>query len=671
MNILLLIIPLAPIAALLLLFGLKNRLTPKTAGIMYVAGTFISLIATLILTNSKISIETLWLKTGALSLTVGLSLDHLSYLMAILVTSIGLLVGIYSIGYMEEETDQVRFYSILSFFIAAMLTLVLSNTFILLFIAWESVSIASFLLIGFRFWENTAGKSALTALLTTKVGDVGLFLGVLLAISISGTNNISLFLHGIGSLPTGILTVLALLFFLGAMGKSAQLPLSLWLPGAMVAPTPVSALLHSATMVASGVYLLVRFAPLFARAPLAMTIILIVSAITALLASLIATSQMNLKRILAWSTIAQLAEMMIGFAVGSPLAAIFLLTTQAIFKSTLFLTAGAIDRASGSLFIDKLGGLAKKLPVVAFAFTASALALSGIPPFSGFWSEEKILSQAVFTSPWLGVLYIILIFLAGVYIARAGTAVFLSRKNFAPVEDIKKISLWIQIPLVVLGISSIIAGWLLSGMIGKFIGLNQVVDIPRIWSIMAVSGGIGGLVLGFLKVKQSGPVPGLSRVTNLIEPFLAKIIQFPVLAAFLLNSLIQRFEIFLDYLASSVSRAAFGAALGNNQVENFLDNATHSASVAAFSTAYELGNNGMESLLDNATRSASVAAFSAAYGHDKIETWFDKATYGFAESIEWAGERARSIQSGKLYLYILSILLGTVFLIFIILFFYK
>jgi NADH-quinone oxidoreductase subunit L len=151
--------------------------------------------------------------------------------------------------------------------------------------------------------------------------------------------------------------------------------------------------------------LLVRFAPLFARAPLAMTIILIVSAITALLASLIATSQMNLKRILAWSTIAQLAEMMIGFAVGSPLAAIFLLTTQAIFKSTLFLTAGAIDRASGSLFIDKLGGLAKKLPVVAFAFTASALALSGIPPFSGFWSEEKILSQAVFTSPWLGVLY--------------------------------------------------------------------------------------------------------------------------------------------------------------------------------------------------------------------------------------------------------------------------
>ncbi len=327
---------------------------------------------------------------------MGLRLDGIAYAAALLVAGISLPVLVYSTAYTAGEEGVPRFFAGMSFFVGAMLTLVLADSLLLLYAAWEWVGLASWLLIGFRFREEEARRAARKAFLVTRIGDSGFLLAWLLVLTTFGSTDLGALLTAAGDgMPDGLGTLLPLLFFFAAVGKSAQLPLSAWLPPAMAGPTPVSALIHSATMVAAGVFLVLRLWPLFAASPAALQVILWIGGVTALLAALAATVQYDLKRVLAWSTISQLGEMMLALGLGAPLAAAWHLGTHAAFKSTLFLAAGAVEHGGGGRDLRCMGGLAKRLPWSAVAFAVAAVALAGIPPFSGFWSEDAILAAAV------------------------------------------------------------------------------------------------------------------------------------------------------------------------------------------------------------------------------------------------------------------------------------
>lgn len=347
---LLLLVPLAPLLTALVLLGWGPKLAGRGAWLSVLAAAA-SLGSLLFLSGQAPGFSTVWLETGGLSLTLGLSLTPLSWLVALLVAGAGVLVTFYAAGYIADEPDRARFDTALSFFIGAMLTLVLSNSLLLLFVAWEAVGLASYLLIGFWYDRGDARRAALKAFLMTRLGDLGLLLGWVWVLLRLGTTDIDGFLGAVaqGTFPAVELTPVALLFLLGAIGKSAQLPLTAWLPDAMAGPTPVSALIHSATMVAAGVYLLVRLFPLFEAAPGVLAVIFWVGALTALFAALVATTQTDLKRVLAWSTVSQLGEMVLVLGLGGAYAATFHLATHAAFKATLFLAAGAVGHGSRNL----------------------------------------------------------------------------------------------------------------------------------------------------------------------------------------------------------------------------------------------------------------------------------------------------------------------------------
>ncbi len=353
-----------------------------------------------------------WFSIGSETLSLGLLLDPLSGGMVLMVSFVSLLIFIYSLGYMKEDPNFTRFFCFLSLFSAAMLGVVLSNSLLLTFICWELVGLASYLLIGFWFHKPEAAAAAKKAFLTTRVGDMGFLLGLLWLNSASGT--LLFYDHGAGCLEGAALTAMAaktaciglavsnciaLLIFCGAAGKSGQFPLHVWLPDAMEGPTPVSALIHAATMVAAGVYLVARMFPLFSAAgdfSIALTTVAWVGAFTALFAALIAVAQTDIKRILAYSTVSQLGFMMLALGVGSVTAAMVHLIAHAFFKALLFLGAGSvIHGVHEEQDIRKMGGLRKYLPVTFATYAIGMMALSGVPFFfSGFWSKDEILHVA-------------------------------------------------------------------------------------------------------------------------------------------------------------------------------------------------------------------------------------------------------------------------------------
>ena len=487
MTALLLAVPLAPLLTALVTLMLGKRLVDGGAWLS-VGGTGLSLSLLLILVGSHPSVTVQWLEVGPYTLTVGLSLEPLSYLLAVLVAGVGLLVSVYAVGYMVDEQGKPRFYGTLSFFIGAMLTLVLSNSLLLLFAAWEGVGLASYLLIGFWYTRTDAKEAARKAFLMTRLGDVGLLLGWLLLLLGVGTTDIQSVLRAVGTaLPSGTVTLAAFLLLLGALGKSAQLPLTAWLPDAMAGPTPVSALIHSATMVAAGVYLLLRLFPLYEAAPVVLIAVLWLGGFTALFAALVASVQTDLKRVLAWSTVSQLGEMFFALGLGGAFAAVFHLTVQALFKSTLFLTAGAVGHAADGYDLRKLGGLWRHLPVTTGVFTAMGLTLAGVPPFAAFWSEEAILSRAASVSPFAAVFFLLLIFLAGVYISRAGAATFLSWPG-APKPTGKRPGVWLTAPMLVLAALALGAGWVLRGPLESFLPFPQTAGSSHDLDTLGVGG---------------------------------------------------------------------------------------------------------------------------------------------------------------------------------------
>ena len=337
-----------------------------------------------------------WLMINNIPLEFGIAIDPLSAVMLFVVTFIGTLIVIYSVGYMHEDPRYARFFAYLSLFLFSMLGLVLSSTLVQIYLFWELVGLCSYFLIGFWFEKKSAAEAGRKAFITNRIGDIGFFLGIVTFFYATGTVRFADIRPELIHAHAGsaVLTASALLLFCGAVGKSAQFPLHVWLPDAMEGPTPVSALIHAATMVAAGIYLVARLFPLFHAFPDVSQVIAIIGTVTALMAAFFALTQMDIKKVLAYSTISQLGYMTAALGVGGMTAGTFHLMTHAFFKALLFLGAGSVIHGSGVQDMNEMGGLRKTMPITFWTFVMATVAIAGIPPFAGFWSKDEILVRA-------------------------------------------------------------------------------------------------------------------------------------------------------------------------------------------------------------------------------------------------------------------------------------
>jgi NADH-quinone oxidoreductase subunit L len=370
------------------------------AMVLLVASRFSSL------TTPHIEFLATWIRAGKFQVDFSFYLDQLSLVMLLVVTGVGFLIHIYSIGYMWEESGFYRFFAYLNLFMFFMLTLVLASNYLLMFIGWEGVGLASYLLIGFWFTKDSAASAGKKAFIVNRVGDFGFLIALFLLIKHFGSLNFDQVFQSVIPLSpetggAGLLTTIGLLLMVGAAGKSAQIPLYVWLPDAMEGPTPVSALIHAATMVTAGVYMVSRSHVIFERAPMALTVVAIIGTLTALFAATIGITQTDIKKVLAYSTISQLGYMFIACGVGAFSAAIFHLMTHAFFKGLLFLAAGSVIHAvSGEQDMRQMGGLRTKIPWTFWTMTIATFAIAGIPPFAGFFSKDEILWRA-YQASWV------------------------------------------------------------------------------------------------------------------------------------------------------------------------------------------------------------------------------------------------------------------------------
>src|ERR1700723_3220421 len=347
-----------------------------------------------------------WIRSGSFTVDFAFYLDQLSLVMLLVVSGVGFLIHIYSVGYMWDDPSYYRFFSYLNLFMFFMLTLVLANNYLLMFIGWEGVGLASYLLIGFWFTKDAAASAGKKAFIVNRIGDFGFLIALFLLIKHFGTLNFAQAFGAVKPLSAetagvGLLTTIGILLMVGAAGKSAQIPLYVWLPDAMEGPTPVSALIHAATMVTAGVYMVSRSHLIFERAPIALTVVAIIGTLTAFFAATIGIAQTDIKKVLAYSTVSQLGYMFLACGVGAFSAGIFHLMTHAFFKGLLFLAAGSVIHAvGGEQDMRKMGGLRQYMPWTFLTMTIATLAIAGIPPLAGFWSKDEILWKAYQTS-WI------------------------------------------------------------------------------------------------------------------------------------------------------------------------------------------------------------------------------------------------------------------------------
>ena len=539
-------------AGIITLFTLRNKAVSATLSIGAICTGFVLTLALIKFGGweaRELSVN--WLSIGSLNVDFGLKLDALSLMMLLIVTGVGSAIHIYSYGYMHDDPGFSRFFACLSLFTFSMLGIVLSNNFLQMFIFWELVGVSSYLLIGFWFEKPSAADAAKKAFITNRLGDFGFMLGILTIFVLAGSLNFASVQEQLKTNPAlfgASATLAGLLIFCGAMGKSAQFPLHVWLPDAMEGPTPVSALIHAATMVAAVVYMLCRV--FFIFTPDALTVIAWIGGITALLAALIAVQQNDIKRILAYSTLSQLGYMVMAVGLGGPTPAMFHLTTHAFFKALLFLGAGSVIHAMHhEQDIWKMGALRKKMPVTFWTFLVGTLALCGVPPFSGFYSKDAILAQALHAHNYpLFALAALVAVLTTFYMFRLFFVAFLGerRTGVAPVsgsaetaqagdESLRQarrpssephespgVMIW---PLRILAVLSIVGG--LIGISGLFETqfaaegaekaehanlLTQIIE-PFHHAPVAAFGGLIAVVIGFLAAKalygkaKSDPLP--------------------------------------------------------------------------------------------------------------------------------------------------------------------
>ncbi|MDO9557810.1 MAG: NADH-quinone oxidoreductase subunit L [Coriobacteriia bacterium] len=428
-----------------------------------------------------------WLAQGARSIAVGASVDALAAVMLTVVGVVSAMVVLFSVGYMAEDPAQARYFALVSVFSAAMTGLVISTTLVGLFAAWELVGACSYLLIGFWYRKPAAANAAMKAFIVTRIGDVGFLLGIALLWANAGTADIATVNTAVGTLPVAVATLAALMLFAGAAGKSAQFPLHIWLPEAMEGPTPVSALIHAATMVAAGVFLVARMWPVFAASEIALQVMLWVGLITALGAAMAAIAQRDIKRVLAYSTISQLGFMFVALGAGQWQIAIFHLVTHAAFKALLFLGSGSVIHSAGTQDLHEMGGLGRVMPVTMVTWVLGAGALAGIPPLAGFFSKDGIIHAAWVASPVAGAVLVLASLMTAFYITRATLLAFAGdfRGQGHPHE-----SPWtMTLPLMVLAAGAVglgFAGGSLAELLGGHGALEPVVAIVS--ALVALTG---------------------------------------------------------------------------------------------------------------------------------------------------------------------------------------
>jgi|307.fasta_scaffold06525_2 NADH-quinone oxidoreductase subunit L len=405
-----------------------------------------------------------WISAGSFQTGVLVQVDQLTGVMLLVVTGVGFLIHVYSIGYMHEDPDVARFFTYLNLFVFSMLTLVMAGDFLLLYVGWEAVGLCSYLLIGFWYQRQSAIAAGKKAFIVNRVGDFGFGLGIMLIWTTFGTLTYrEVFSKATDAVSTGTYLAIALLLFTGACGKSAQLPLFTWLPDAMEGPTPVSALIHAATMVTAGVYMVARCHKLFEMAPLSLEIVAWVGGLTALFAATIGVAQTDIKRVLAYSTISQLGYMFVGVGVGAYAAGIFHLVTHAFFKALLFLGAGSVIHGlHGEQDLRKMGGIAPRMLVTTITFLVGAVGLAGLPPFAGFFSKDEILA-ATFHHEGHRLLWFILlagVFLTAMYTARLVFLAFFGRPRMSKEQahHIHESPAVMTVPLGLLAILTAVAG---------------------------------------------------------------------------------------------------------------------------------------------------------------------------------------------------------------------
>src|SRR5205807_236705 len=502
---------LAPLfsAVVITLFTLRWKAVSSFISIAAVLVSFTC--SCLIFTQSGIAAaEFAWIDiSGAFKVPLGFTLDQLSKTMLVLVSGVGATIHIYSLGYMRDDEGKSRYFAALSLFMFAMLGIVLANNFVMLFIFWELVGFTSYVLIGHWFYRDAAADAANKAFLTNRIGDFGFMLGILMVWTATGSivfEDIVPQMSKITSNP-GYLTATALLIFCGAVGKSAQFPLHVWLPDAMEGPTPISALIHAATMVAAGVYMLVRVAFIIQASQTALVIVAWIGTLTAVMAALIATQQDDIKRILAYSTLSQLGYMIMAVGLASSEAAMFHLFTHAFFKALLFLAAGSvIVMLHHEQNIWKMGGLSKKLPITFVTFGIGALALIGCPPFSGFFSKDAILALAYEHNMPIFAVALFTAFLTAFYVIRMLVIAFFGNPRSDIARESRESPPVMIMPLILLALLATLGGF---GFFARnFLTLpveNHIASVVPALAVIALIAG-SGVAVAIYRQQETDPV---------------------------------------------------------------------------------------------------------------------------------------------------------------------
>lgn len=539
-----------PVIGILLNWLIGKRLGEKGIGAiasLAVGGSFvISIILMLALQNHPegYSIPFMqWISVGNLDLNWAFRVDTLSIVMMLVVSGVGTLIHIYAIGYMHEDVRHQgdvdrfrRFFIFMNLFIAAMMVLVTADNFLMLFVGWEGVGLCSYLLIGFWFEKGEGGignsRAAKKAFIVNRIGDFGLLIAIFMIFwnfgSLDFTNVFSQVPQLAASQP-GILIAITLFMLLGVTGKSAQIPLYIWLPDAMAGPTPVSALIHAATMVTAGVYLMTRSQALYMAAPLAAEVVMWVGAITAIFAALIAVAQFDIKKVLAYSTISQLGFMVAAVGMGAEVAAMFHLVTHAFFKALLFLSAGSVilgiekgleatHHGHGEHLdpqdMRNMGGIRKKMPVTYWVYLIGTLALAGIAPFAGFFSKDEILTAANETNKFVFVILISAAFLTAFYMGRQIWMVFFGKPRSEAADHAQESSALVTVPLIILAILSVFGGGLnFPGLMTLEHWLEHTIQIPH-EAVFAIPIAVGSLLVALIAILFSWLVYGRSPLDD-------------------------------------------------------------------------------------------------------------------------------------------------------------
>ena len=473
MNFLITLIPVLPLLGFLIIALNYKKMIHGVASFIACGMVFISFILAVVVflqllflpeDQRAFSVTVFdWIHAAGFSADISFLVDPLSSLFLLIITGVGFLIHLYSIGYMHDDAGYNKFFSYLNLFVFFMLLLVMGSNYLLMFVGWEGVGLCSYLLIGFWFKNTDYNKAANKAFIMNRIGDLGLLIGIILIfVNFKSINYHEVFVNAAEVDPSTI-SLIAILLFIGAMGKSAQIPLYTWLPDAMAGPTPVSALIHAATMVTAGIYMVARNNVLYSMSPAALQLVLIVGLATALFAATIAVAQNDIKKVLAYSTVSQLGLIFVSLGVGAYSSGIFHMATHAFFKALLFLGAGSVIHAlGGEQDIRKMGGLKKHLPVTYLTFLAGVLAISGIPPFAGFFSKDEILAHAFAQSPVAYGVALLASLLTSFYMFRLFVLTFFGtpRASHEVMHHIHESPKSMSVPLMALAVLSVVGGFM-------------------------------------------------------------------------------------------------------------------------------------------------------------------------------------------------------------------